>query len=290
MVLCAGLGTRLRPLTLELPKPLLPVGDRSLVHHIADRLAAAGMTGLVLNTHYRPEAFARAELETLPLPAVLLHEPEILGTAGGVANAKAALGPGSVLVWNGDILADLDLGELLRAHGESGADATLAACPRPGNTGTIGLDDRGRIVRLRAERYGTEASSADFVGVQVISPALLRRLPARGCLVGDLYQPAIRAGAVVCALPLVSAWSDIGTAASYLEANLSWLRAAKLGSYVAPGASVAAEIELREAVLGAGASISGQGLVRRVVLWPGARAQAPLESAIVTTAGITLKL
>src|SRR5262245_58074994 len=92
MILAAGLGPRLRPLTLELPKPLVWLGDQPIVAPIARRLAAAGIERAALNTHHLAEAFKPSILERLPLAITVLHEPEILGTAGGVANAAGALG------------------------------------------------------------------------------------------------------------------------------------------------------------------------------------------------------
>src|SRR5262245_37568354 len=113
MILAAGLGTRLRPLTDELPKPLVPVGDRPALAHIADQLARAGIHEAVLNTHHLAEAFSAERLAGLPIRISMIHEPRILGTGGGIANAARALGEGEVVVWNGDILADLDVHALL---------------------------------------------------------------------------------------------------------------------------------------------------------------------------------
>src|SRR2546426_402753 len=106
MILAAGLGTRLRPLTDELPKPLVPVGDRPAVAHIADSLTRAGIRDAVINTHHLAEAFSPDRLAALPLRLRVIHEPTILGTGGGVANAAPWLGAGDVILWNGDILAD----------------------------------------------------------------------------------------------------------------------------------------------------------------------------------------
>src|SRR5262245_51290867 len=99
MILGAGLGKRLRPLTDELPKPLVPVGDRPIVAHVLERLRAGGIERAVLNTHHLPERF-ESVLGALPLPLDLVHEPELYGTAGGVANAAPLLGPGTIVVWN----------------------------------------------------------------------------------------------------------------------------------------------------------------------------------------------
>ncbi len=183
MILAAGFGTRLRPLTLELPKPLVWVGDRPAIAHIAERLVAAGITEIVVNTHHRAEAFSPDLLARVPGRLSIVTEPEILGTGGGLANAAPLLGEGDVVVWNGDILTPLDVTALLAAAArETGADskrqkdepprggpfaklpgagspegatpsirgatpskkgATLAIVPRPRGQGTVGIDAGG---------------------------------------------------------------------------------------------------------------------------------------------------
>ena len=112
MILCAGLGTRLRPLTDELPKPLVPVGDRPLLAHITARLRSQGIHQVALNTHHLPRAFDSV-YEWLDVEVKVVHEPEIRGTAGGVAGARRHFSSAPVLVWNGDILADPPVGRLL---------------------------------------------------------------------------------------------------------------------------------------------------------------------------------
>ncbi len=290
MVLAAGFGTRLRPLSDERPKPLVPVGDRTALEHIVDAMAAVGIERVVVNSHHGATAFDRALWDALALPAVCSHEPEILGTAGGVAQAAEALGEGERLVWNGDILAELDLAELFRAHEASGAAASLAVASPPAGRGTVGLDGSGRVVRLRSVELGGEQKAADFVGIQILSARLRARLPEVGCLVGDVYLPAMGQGLRLQAVPVVRQWTDIGSTETYLAANLGWLAATGKARFVGPGAKVPEEVELVDAVVGAGARITGRGPVHRCVLWPGARARAPLDSAVVTTAGTVVRV
>lgn len=285
MILAAGFGTRLRPLTEALPKPLVPLGDRPVLAHIAERLHAAGVRATAINTHHEARAFSAEALARLPLRLEVLHEPAILGTAGGLANAAGRFGGAEVLVWNGDIVAEVDAEALIADHRRGTAGATLVIAPRPPGEGTVGLDARGEVVRLRGERFGEEVSSGDFLGVQVVSAALVARLPARGCLVGDGYLPALRAGRRLATLPFEAPWSDIGTLEAYLEANLRWLRARGGEAYVGTRARVGAGVTLEASVVGEGAIVEGEGPVRRAVIWPGARARAPLEDAVVMTSG-----
>lgn len=285
MILAAGLGTRLRPLTEELPKPLVPVGARPLVAHVAERLARAGLARAALNVHHLPEAFTPEVRALVPLTLDVVHEPKLLGTAGGVANARALLGDGDVVVWNGDILAGVDVAALLAAHAASGAEATLAFAPRPAGDGTMGLGASGEVVRLRAERVGVEARGGDFLGVHVIGPALRFALPGEGCLVGDAYLPALRRGARLASFAVEAPWHDVGTLAAYLRANARWLEERGEPAFVAETARVAAGVRCAGSVVGEGATIEGEGELARCVVWPGARAVAPLADAVVTTRG-----
>jgi len=278
MILCAGHGTRLRPLTDELPKPLVPIGDRSLLAHVASSLRVAGFEHLVLNAHHLAARTLHAAGE---LGLVGVFEPSILGTAGGVAHAREALGAGDLIVVNGDILADLDFATLVRCHVTRGPFATLAvAQPKPAGEGTLGLDAEGRVVRLRGERFGDEVRSADFVGAQAISTRARANLPREGCLVGDLYLPALRRGVELFACVAAERFWDIGTPAAYLACNLDWLERRGARSFVA--GTVAPEVELDRAIIAAGATVRGEGLLRDVVVWPGATVVAPLHQAVAS--------
>ena len=288
MVLCAGLGTRLRPLTHELPKPLVPVGDRSMLAHIVGRLRAAGISSVVVNVHHLPEEFAR-DIDGLALKVTVVHEPVIRGTAGGIAGARAQLGRGPVLAWNGDMLVDPPLARLLQA---AGSGLCLAVAPRPVGEGTVGLGQGGRVVRLRGERFGNEVQGGDYVGVAALGPRCLATLPEFGCLIGDWALPELRGGGTVSAVEAAADFADIGDPKRYLEANLGWLRAngGARQTWVGAEAEVGDAVTLEQAVVGAGAVIDGVGAVRRSVVWPGARASAPLSDCVVTTGGQVVRV
>lgn len=288
MVLAAGLGTRLRPLTERRAKPLVPVGDRPALAHVLDRLREAGATRIVVNAHHRAEQ-VRAFVEELGAGAgvSLSEEPSLLGTAGGIAHAAPLLGDGDVLVWNADILADVDVAALVASHQASSepAAATLLVQPLPAGRGPVGLDVQGRVVRLRQERFAAEATGGDFLGIHVLGARLRERLPASGGLIEDVLVPALARGEIVGTHLFDESWQDIGTVATYLAANVAWLRARGLDRWVGPGAQIDPGVVLDASVVGAGAVVSGAGFVVRSVVWPGAHAAAPLTDAVVVGEG-----
>ena len=282
MVLAAGLGTRLRPLTDHCAKSLVPVGDRPALAHVLDRLGAASFTRVVVNAHHRARD-VRDFVETRGPAVAVSEERELLGTAGGLARAADLLGgAGDAVVWNADIFADVDPLAVASAHAAAPRrDATLVVRPRDRGQGSVGLDASGRVVRLRGERVAEEARGGDFLGVHVIGAALRARLPERGCLVGDVYIPALHRGAILGAFVFERPFFDVGDVRGYLAANLAWLAAQGLSSWTGPGGHVAPGVVLEQTLLGAGASANGSGVVERCVVWPGSAAVAPLSAAVV---------
>lgn len=286
MVLAAGLGTRLRPLTDELPKPLCPIGDRAPIDGILTSLAREGFARAVVNTHHLHEAFDDAWRAAQALDVQLSHETEVLGTGGGIANAGPLLGEGPVIVWNADILATPELAALARGA-EGAVSARLMVAPvAPGEPGTVGLSREGRVVRMRGQRYGEEVAQADYIGIAWLSAKLRARLPIPGCLAGDGYMPALRDGEVIDTLEHTSGFTDIGSIASYLQANLAWLAAAGWTSLVHPSAHVERSVRVTHSVVGRGARVEGEGELKECVVWPGARAVAPLQRCVVTRRGV----
>jgi mannose-1-phosphate guanylyltransferase len=283
-LLAAGFGTRLRPLTTHLPKPLLPIGDRPALAHILAAVRPVA-SRLVANAHHRADdlrAFLERESPDV-LPSV---EAEILGTAGGLERAGDLLGAGDVLVWNGDIFTDLGATELMAAHTEP-ALATLAVAPLPAGEGTVGVNAEGCVVRLRKETtMPGEVRGGSFLGVHVVGSGLRKRLPKKGCLVGDVYLPALRRGERLAAFDAGHVvWHDIGTLADYAAANFAWLGSRQ--AWVSEDAHVAPGVTFQSTLVGRGAEAQGQGALTRCIVWPGARAVAPLEGAVVAPWGVT---
>lgn len=281
MILAAGLGTRLRPLTEHLPKPLVPIGDRPAVAHVIDHLRAAGAGVIVMNTHHLAEPLAAFAREA---GVLVSEEPgELLGTAGGLRNAGAHLGAGPALVWNGDITGSLDARALWHAHLEGGAAATLMIVPRPRGEGNVGVDASGRLTRLRRETVaGGEIAGGDFTGVHVVGEEARATLPRVGCLVSDVYLPHLRRGGALAAIPTRAPFVDVGTLDAYLEANLAWLASRGLERFVGHGAEIRAEVT--RSVVGRGARVLAS--IDRTVVWPGATVTEPCSGAVVGPFGV----
>jgi mannose-1-phosphate guanylyltransferase len=280
MILAAGLGTRLRPLTDEVAKPMVPVGDRPVVEHIAARLRPI-TPAIVVNAHHRPEDLAAwAQREGVSVSS----ETELLGTAGGVAKAAPLLGDGDVLVWNGDILSTLDPRALVDAHAAAKppALATLAVVAKPAGQGNVGIGEGGAVVRLRKESFGEEAQGGDFLGIHVLGASLRASLPERGCLVGDVYLPALRRGSRLAAHVVTASFLDVGTLERYLAANREWLAWQGLASWADPTATV--EAPIAGSVVGARAEVHASCI--RSVVWPDAVVREPVADVVVTPRAI----
>ncbi len=287
LILAAGFGTRLRPLTLELPKPLVPVGDRPLLAHVAGACRAAGLGRLIANAHHEHEKLSSI-IKALGLEIEVLVEAEIRGTAGGVAGGRGRYEPGAVLVWNADILTDAPVSGLLELAGCLDAQV-LAVSPRPTGAGSVGMDEEGNVVRLRGRVFGRETQSGDYIGVMALGESVIAGLPERGCLIADVALPRLANGGKVWTVPSTAPWSDLGDLAGYVAANFRWLDAQcpTLGgqSWLAAGTHVPNGVRIERGLVGAGATVTGSGTLREVIVWPGAIVTAPLSRAVVLGSG-----
>lgn len=234
MILAAGLGTRLRPLTDHTPKALVEVAGVPLLERVARRLIEAGADRLIVNTHHLGEQIERyvEEREGFGVEVVFSPEPDRpLETGGGLVRAAPLFrGDAPFFLHNGDILSDLLLGEMYAAHEDHGALATLAVMERPtsryllfDDRGLLGRVDEGKAVDLRVRPVEGEVRRLAFAGVHVISPELLPRVTEEGAF--SILDPYLRlAGEGEALLPYridTSAWFDIGKP-DQLEAAREW--------------------------------------------------------------------
>lgn len=297
MVLAAGLGTRLRPLTDELPKPLLPFGDRSLLEHAFALLQRAGLAGkvtpageavragrVVVNTHHLPEAFERRR-SSFTVDVALSHEISLLGTAGGIRNARPLFEPGPVVCVTSDIVLSEIPVRLLETAG--GGGMVLAVRPVPRGTGSVGLGADGRIVRLRGKTFGEESAGGTYVGLMALGEDALSELPPVGCYIGDYALPLIARGGRVDTVEYSGESTVLGDdVASYFSENVRWLsRIAESGSWVSPTARLDGGVVVEGSVIGDDARVEGTGSLRSVLVLPGAPVRAPLSDCIVLPSG-----
>ena len=263
MILAAGLGTRLWPLTADRAKPAVPFLGKPLVTHAAELLAAHGFQSAVVNTHYQADSVRSALASCRSLEVRYSHEAEILGTAGGIAQAieVGLLRPDlPLLVINGKLFTDLDLSAALLAHRQRGAAVTMVLRPNPEREAfrEVLVED-GRVVGFGA-RQPSSPSALLFTGVHVLEPEVLASIP-RGRFsdtVADTYPPLVASRRVAAHVEARGRWWELSTLERYLDLHL---RAAEEGI----GPSV---------VLGAGATISASAQVQRSVLWPHAKVGA----------------
>nr|MDQ3623549.1 nucleotidyltransferase family protein [Verrucomicrobiota bacterium] len=234
IVLSAGLGVRLKTLTAQRPKPLLPVANRPLVTYAFDHLLEAGVERLIVNTHWRPEAFDRAFPEKCyrGAPVILRHEaPEVLESAGGIKNVQDLLEDAPFLVHNGDILSTLPLAPALAHHLDSGNEVTLILRSKGGPL-QIGFDESsGRILDVAGRLHPAGEGLFLFTGIYVVSPEFLRRVPpARKLSVIPIFCDMIREDAKLGGIVIdEGAWWDLGTREQYLAVH-RWLAETPLPS------------------------------------------------------------
>lgn len=224
LVLAAGLGTRLDPLTRLLAKPAVPLGDRSLLERILDGLQHEGVRDVVINLHHRPESLTRiiGDGAARGLRVRYSWEREILGSAGGPRRALPLLDAETFLIVNGDTLCDVPLAPMLAAHERSSADVTLAVVrnPAPGHYNGIRATEDG-VVRAFVPKGPEAAGTWHFVGVQIADAGVFVSLPdgVPAETVAGLYRAFVSTEpGRVCVHPVDAPFVDVGTPRDYFEA------------------------------------------------------------------------
>ncbi len=315
MLLCAGLGTRLGPLSDERPKPMLPVCDVSILRYGIAQLVAHGIRDLVINVHHRGDVIERELGDGAALGARIAYSPEdvILGTGGGLKHALALLDPDGddqpFVSMNGKLIFDVDLTALLAAHRDDPGVLGTMVVQRVADAvawGAVDVDLAGRRPRIR-DILGQGQHM--FCGVHVTRPSVVARLPdGEACMIRQGYLPWLRAGAAVAAFEHEGGYfAEHSTPARYLESNWALLGGQVLRhppgplTGVDPTAVVASDAIVRSpvriaagatvgagaivgpcAVIGAGATVLAGAELDHVVVWPGAEVGGRLAHAIVT--------
>ena len=224
MVLAAGLGTRMRPLTDTKPKPLVPVAGKPLIDHVLDRLADAGVERAVVNVHYlADQIIAHTQSRTKPRVTISDERGLLLGTGGGVVKALSELGSAPFFHINSDTIwidgVTPNLTRLAQAFDVASMDALLLLAPASGSVGYDGCGDfvmnpDGRLIR-RAER---EVAPFVYAGAAILSPAMFRGAPQGEFSLTELFDRAQNAGRLH-GLRLEGLWMHVGTPEAVGEAE-----------------------------------------------------------------------
>ena len=300
VVLVGGEGTRLRPITETMPKPLVPLVDRPSLDHVLDHLAGHGVHEVVLSSSYLEETFHAFIQARRGDPSITwITETEPLGTGGAIVNALEAIDTDDpFLALNGDILTDLDLSEMLARHRDRGAVATIALTrvedARP--YGLVPMDADGRVLEFREKP--SELMPGDInAGTYVLDPAALEGW-TRGENVSierQIFPALIAAGRLLSGFPSEAYWMDLGTPQAYLQAQFDLLdgrvdghrsypspfvdaggridRGATVNEHVVvgPRATIETGARVRDTVLHVRAVVEPDAVVERSVLGSGSR-------------------
>ncbi|HOX16659.1 MAG TPA: nucleotidyltransferase family protein [Smithellaceae bacterium] len=219
-ILGAGLGTRLRPLTEYMPKPLLPIGGRPMITYAMEHLQAVGIQKFIINTHHCPEKYA----EVFPdgnwqgIPITFRHEPLLLDTAGGIKNIEDLITQDKrILVYNGDIITNLPIAPLIDRHFELQTQVTLALRSH-GPLLNVNIDSRGFICDMRDRLHNPGVQRCLFAGIYVVETNFLRQLTAGKIesivlpLIESIQQNPRSVGGMVIDEGF---WYDLGTIEEY---------------------------------------------------------------------------
>lgn len=289
-VLGAGLGTRLQPLTDDLPKPLVPIFHKPLITFALDHLIALGIRRFIINTHKLPNEFdAIAGYRECEIKFV--NEAVLLETGGGIKNIERDLGHAPFITYSGDILTDVDLAPLIEEHFRRGNDVTLGL-RKTGLASAIALRD-GAVVDI-SNRYGM-AGEFDFANIAVWNMSIFAQIPEVKKvsfipIVGDWIGRGGKIGGVVLE---GGKWFNIGSRDEYLEVHRMILRERWKPAYVADAdwpQPIATEAMLHPgadvrgcSAIGPNAQVGAKATLEDTIVWPGAQIASPakLTSCIV---------
>jgi NDP-sugar pyrophosphorylase family protein len=226
MILAAGLGTRLRPLTDNLPKPLLPLEGRPLIEYTLLLLRRYGLTDVIINLHYQGEKIMQTlgDGSRWGMKIRYSEEPRILGTAGGIKKVEALLSEGPFLIINSDILVEINLDRVIELHQRKKAAATLVLRedPEVDTWGAVGVDSHDRIRQFlgKPDWTGDPLSKRMFAGIHVMDPRVLAYIPDQGfSSIIDVYIEMTQKGERLVGQTVMDYWMDIGTPERYRQAQ-----------------------------------------------------------------------
>ena len=314
MILAAGFGNRLKPLTNDLPKPLFPVLNRPILEHTLQFLRSHRIQEVAINLHHKPEKIINyfGDGKNFKIDLHYSREENILGTAGGIKKLQDFFKDDSFAVINSDILTDVNLNDVLKFHKEKKSKLTLVV-RKTFNTdqyGSIQLDDNGRIVNFLGHSIINSkcVTQVMFTGIQIVEPDIFSRIPEnKFCgTTEDIFPEMIKDGLPVYGYLHHGYWADIGTRETYIQAQADALdgrlilKTPSSGNpegylaaqtvHIGKGCKISQNSQVGPyAVLGDNSYLYPRAVVKNSILWPGTTIKngCTVENSIIG-AGVTI--
>lgn len=287
MIMAAGVGSRLMPLTMQIPKPMVPMANRPLMQNIVEVLHKHGFNEIIANLHYHADIIEDyfGDGSNFGVTMSYSKEQELLGTAGGVKNCEWFLDD-TFVVMSGDALTDVDLTDLLNAHKNNGALATIALkqVDEVEHFGVVITDENGRINRFQEKPRPEEAlSNLANTGIYIFEPEIFKYIPARQFydFGKQVFPYLVKIGAPFYGTTINDYWCDIGNLETYRQAHSDILEG-KVNVAVegeinntpqgkvllGEGAVIGSEVTLEgNIVLGSGCRVENGAVIKDSVVW-----------------------
>lgn len=275
MILAAGFGTRLFPLTIDRTKPAIPFLGKPLVGYVAEYVAGYGFKDVVVNLHHQPESVKKALGDGSDFGVRIhytLEKPKILGTAGALDNARELLEDETFLIVNGKIITDIDLNAALETHRKSGAMATMVLKPNLGREKFTMIETENGCVKgfgsfPRPNEY-YEDIPLMFTGIHILEPGVFDYIP-RGVysdILPSFYLPAIEKGERIAAHVTEGRWFELSTIPRYLDISLALLEGKSKGIFTGNQNRISNNAQVSDSILWDNVTIEdGARLYRTIV-------------------------
>src|ERR1044071_6995931 len=288
IVLSAGYGTRLWPLTEDRTKPAIPILGKPLVGYVAEYLAGYGIDEIVVNLHHRPESVRRAlgDGSRFGVKLYYVEEPEILGTSGALDNTREFFERETFVVVNGKIFTDIDLSAALETHRRMNALATLVLLPNTRRERfTVVETEAGRIRRFGGMPVNEGPVPLMFTGIHILEPRIFEYVP-RGVFsdsVIHVYPPAIAKGEVIAAHVASGKWRELSTLKRYLDISVELLHEEGKSFVAGANAGIALPSAITDSILWDNVEVGGGARINRAILADNVKigANEVIENAVV---------
>lgn len=272
MILAAGYGERLWPLTADRTKPALPVLGKPLVGYVAEYLARFGIKEIVVNLHHHPDSVRRAlgNGESFGVKLEYVHEPIILGTSGALDNARHLLEGGTFVVVNGKLITDINLNEALAEHQRRNALATLVLKENSKRERFSVVEVNDGLLTKFAGMPAADSphSPLMFTGIQIMESRIFDYIPRRvfSHSTVEVYPRAIAAGERIVGHVAEGMWFELSTLQRYLDISLALLRNEGLDLYAGSGTVIDPAADVHDSILWDRVTIEKDARVKRAVL------------------------